>query len=282
MFVRAVDFHGLPVRGNIKLFLCKRLAAERTGKKLLINQVLLIFCLVRSFRIFPQIIKSVRSHTASDPETDADWFCSVPRIISRISSDVLRSNNHLCDTVALLRCQKTKCVPEDDGHTAVTVIFVRFGGAKASVGDGKGHESEIGLRLSTAGREVEQVDDVSLQIFRMDDSLQIHQDKGYLKWPPGEFILWILRINKILEIAFNALTVLLRIVLYAVLHKDDAVHETERLERDVVRLDDLNAFPYSSQCVPTVSDDGIPDFLRELRIIHPKASCERVVNPLFI
>ena len=64
----------------------------------------------------------------------------------------------------------------------------------------------------------------------MDDSLQIHQDKGYLERPPSEFILWILRIHKILEIAFNALTVLLRVVLYAVLHKDDAVHETKRLE----------------------------------------------------
>ena len=75
---------------------------------------------------------------------------------------------------------------------------------------------------------------------------------------------------------------LLCVILDAVLHVDHAVHEAERLEVDIIRLDDADAFADSAQGIPAVADDGVSNLLRELRVAHPRVPGKRAINPLLV
>ena len=116
----------------------------------------------------------------------------------------------------------------------------------------------------------------------MYDSLEVHQDERNLERSPGELVLRFSRINKVLEVAFDSLPMLLCVILDAVLHVDHDVHEAERLEGDVIRLDDADAFADSAKGILAVINDGVSDLLCELRIVHSGTASQSVIDPLLV
>ena len=76
----------------------------------------------------------------------------------------------------------------------------------------KGHKAEIGLRLTTTRGEIEQVNDLTVCVVRIDHTVQVHQNESNLEWTPAEVIVRISGIDIVFEIAFDPFAMRLGIV----------------------------------------------------------------------
>ena len=56
--------------------------------------------------------------------------------------------------------------------------------AQAPQHDGEGGQTQVGLGLTTAGREEEQVDDLAMGMVRIAEAGEVQQDEGQLERPP--------------------------------------------------------------------------------------------------
>ena len=72
------------------------------------------------------------------------------------------------------------------------------------------------------------------------------------------------------------------VVLYAVLKEDDSVHKTERLESNIIRLDNMYPLTDTTQCVLAAGNHGISDFFLEIGVLHPLIFAERFSDPVLI
>ena len=182
-------------------------------------------CCLRRIRLFNELIKLVRCYPASNPETDTDRFLSKTRIC--LASDHFRRYNHFRDTVTLLRSKEAQCVPEHNRDATIQVVFTTVSCPEPSVSYGKSYKSKICFCFTATGREIEKIDNFPIFMCRVNNPCQVHQNKSNLEWPPAKIIVRVLRIDKILKTALDAGPVFLCIVLYAVLKKDNTVHEAE-------------------------------------------------------
>ena len=185
-------------------------------------------CSLWIISLFNKLIKFVRRYSASYPESNADrlfaklWVCLPP--------DHFGSKHHLGNTVSLLCGEQTEGISEHNGYTAISIVILSIRRSEPSVGDYERHKAKVGLCFTAACRKVKQVNDLTVFMFRINDSGKIHQNKGNLERTPSEVIIRILRINEILEIALCSCAVLLCVALDAVLQEDYTVHKAESLE----------------------------------------------------
>ena len=72
------------------------------------------------------------------------------------------------------------------------------------------------------------------------------------------------------------------IVLNTVLKKDDPVHKAERLESNIIRLDNMYPLTDTAQCILTAGNHGVPDFFLEIGVLHSLIFAERFSDPVLI
>ena len=80
----------------------------------------------------------------------------------------------------LVEREQPQCVTHQHRQTAMDGVRV----AKAAQYEGEGGKPEIGFGLAAAGREEQEVDEVALDMSRIGDPAQIHEDVGELEGTP--------------------------------------------------------------------------------------------------
>src|SRR5262245_23608984 len=79
----------------------------------------------------------------------------------------------------LLDREEPEGVPHQDGDT------VALGAPREpSVCDCEGDQTEIRLRLATAGREPEEIENLAIRVAAVDDAVEVQEDEGDLERPP--------------------------------------------------------------------------------------------------
>jgi len=237
-------------------------------------------CRLRIISLFNKLIKLVGRYSASYPESYADRLFAKLRIC--LTPYHFGSKHHLCNTVSLLCGEQAECVTEHNGYAAISIVLISIRRSESPVGNNKCHKTKISLSLTAAGRKVKQVDNLTVFMFRINNSREIHQNKGNLERTPSKIVVRILRINEILEIALCSGSVLLCIAFDTVLQEDYTVHKAECFKRDIVIFNNADTFTYTLQSILATVNDLVTNFILEIRIAHPCISKKRRIYPLLV
>ena len=168
----AINSNRFSVIVNIKLIFRKRFSAKRASQQLLIKQIAFSFCFARLISFFYQFIKFVRCYATTDPETNTNRFLSILRIC--FLTNKFSGNNHFHNSISLLCCQKTQRIAEHCGYSTISVILRYIRGAQSSISNYKRHQAQICFSFTTTGWEIQQIDYISVFMFWINNSTQIH------------------------------------------------------------------------------------------------------------
>ena len=197
------------IRINIKLIFRKRFSAKWASQKLLVKQISFSFCFAWLIRFFYQFIKFVRCYAATYPEANTNRFLSILRIC--FLTDKFSGNNHFCNSISLLCCQKAQRITEYCGNSTISVILRCIRGTQSAISNYKRHQAQICLSFTATSRKIQQIDYIPVFMFRVNNSTQIHQYESNLEWSPVKICIRLSWVYKISKVALYTSAMLFRI-----------------------------------------------------------------------